>query len=259
MRVRKLDRPRGWSFVFAASILKPVLFATTKPTWIDGTRIPATGGCIVAVNHMSHLDPLTTAHFVYDHGRLPRYLAKAGLFRNRGLGFFLRAAGQIPVQRQTSEALGAYDAAVAAVLAGECIVVYPEGTLTRDPGLWPMTGKTGAARIALETGCPVIPVAHWGVQKMLEPYSTRPHLFPRKAIRYKAGEPVDLSDLVSSPPSAADIKVATERIMQAITEQLADLRDEVAPAVRFDPRTQGVSQIGNPRKKKRPGDGRSAQ
>ena len=50
---------------------------------------------------------------------------------------------------------------------GECVVVYPEGTLTRDPDLWPMTGKSGAARIALETGCPVIPVGQWGAQELL--------------------------------------------------------------------------------------------
>ena len=58
-----------------------------------------------------------------------------------------------------------YDAAVAAVRKGECVVVYPEGTLTRDPAQWPMTGKSGAARIALETGCPVIPVGQWGPQR----------------------------------------------------------------------------------------------
>ncbi|WP_110206006.1 lysophospholipid acyltransferase family protein [Nocardioides daejeonensis] len=251
MRVRKLDQPRGWGFVVGASILKPLLAATTKPDWIDGLRIPATGGCVVVVNHVSHLDPLTTAHFVYDHGRLPRYLAKAGLFDIAVLSGFLKAVGQIPVERQTVGAHGAYDAAVDAVRAGECLVVYPEGTLTRDPDLWPMVGKTGAARIALETGCPVIPVAHWGVQEMLAPYAKRVHLLPRHRVRYKVGAPVDLSDLTSRPPSAAEIRIATDRIMAAITEQLAQLRGEAPPAERFDPRAHGISQIGNPHKKNR--------
>ena len=258
MRVRKLDQPRGWSFVFGASILKPLLFLTTKPRWVDGEKLPTTGGYVMVVNHVSHLDPLTTAHFVYDHGRLPRYLAKSALFRNRFLGFFLRAAGQIPVARQTTDAAGAYDAAVAAVRSGECLVVYPEGTLTRDPDLWPMTGKTGAARIALETGCPVIPVAQWGVQHMLAPYAKRPHLLPRHEVVHKVGDPVDLSDLTSTPPSVADIKTATERIMAAITDLLAEIRGEEAPAERFDPRQHGVSQIGNPRKQ-RSDEGRSEQ
>ena len=89
------------------------------------------------------------------------------MFRNKALGGFLRAAGQIPVERLSANAAGAYDAAVAAVRAGECVVVYPEGTLTRDPDLWPMVGKSGAARIALETGCPVIPVGQWGAHDLL--------------------------------------------------------------------------------------------
>ena len=80
MRVRKLEQDRGWAMTVAASILKPTLLTATSRTWIDGEKIPATGGCIVAINHISHVDPLLSAHFVYDHGRLPRYLAKSGLF-----------------------------------------------------------------------------------------------------------------------------------------------------------------------------------
>jgi 1-acyl-sn-glycerol-3-phosphate acyltransferase len=213
--------------------------------------LPETGGCIVVFNHVSHVDPLIAAHFVYDHGRLPRYLAKSGLFKNRVLGFFLTAAGQIPVERLTKSAVGAYDAAVAAVRNGECVVVYPEGTLTRDPAQWPMTGKTGAARIALETGCPVIPVGQWGPQQLLAPYARRPNLFPRKHITMRAGDPVDLSDLVALPRTPEVVQQATDRIMAALTEQVALIRGEVAPAERFDPRRAGVRQIGNPNKKER--------
>ena len=97
MRVRKLEKRRGWAFTVAATILKPTLLSASSRTWIDGEKIPATGGCIVVLNHISHLDPLFSAHFVYDHGRLPRYLAKSGLFTNKALGGFLKSAGQIPV------------------------------------------------------------------------------------------------------------------------------------------------------------------
>ena len=72
----------------------------------------------MVLNHISHTDPLLSAHFVYDHGRLPRFLAKSGLFRNRYLGAFLTSAGQIPVERLTAGAAGAYDAGVAALEAG---------------------------------------------------------------------------------------------------------------------------------------------
>ncbi|MBC2933336.1 1-acyl-sn-glycerol-3-phosphate acyltransferase [Nocardioides sp. zg-1228] len=231
----------------AASILKPTLLTATSRTWIDGEKIPATGGCIVAINHLSHVDPLLSAHFVYDHGRLPRYLAKSGLFTNKYLGAFLTAAGQIPVERLSRNAIGAYDAAVQAISDGECLIVYPEGTLTRDPDLWPMKGKTGAARIALATGCPVIPVGQWGAQDVLPPYTKRPHLVPRKTIVMKAGDPVPLDDLLARPQSAETIAAATERIMAAITALVADIRGEDAPEQRFDPRASGVREIGNPR------------
>jgi 1-acyl-sn-glycerol-3-phosphate acyltransferase len=251
VKVRKLQQKRGWAWNIAVPLVKPLLLATTTRTWVGGEKLPETGGCIVVFNHVSHVDPLIAAHFVYDHGRLPRYLAKSGLFKNRVLGFFLTAAGQVPVERLTKSAAGAYDAAVAAVRNGECVVVYPEGTLTRDPAQWPMAGKTGAARIALETGCPVIPVGQWGPQQLLAPYARRPHLFPRKHITMRAGDPVDLSDLVASPRTPEVVQQATDRIMAALTEQVALIRGEVAPAERFDPRRAGVRQIGNPNKKER--------
>lgn len=240
MRARQLDQPRGWTFTLGALILKPLFFLTTKPEWSDGLKIPATGGCVLVVNHLSHVDPLTAAVFTYDHGRLPRYLAKSGLFRSRFLGHFMRSAGQIPVERASAGAAGAYAAAVEAVRAGECIVIYPEGTITRDPDLWPMTGKSGAARIALETGCPVIPVGQWGAQDLLAPYAKRPDLFPRKTIRIRVGDPVDLSDLADRPRTAAVLAEATERIMDAITHIVEELRGETAPAERFDIRKAGA-------------------
>lgn len=245
MRVRKLDRKRGWAFIVSASILKPLLVPGTARTWIDGEKIPPTGGCLVVLNHVSHVDPLVSAHFVYDHGRLPRYLAKASLFRNRVLARLLTATGQIPVERLSANAVEAYDAAVAAVRAGECVVVYPEGTLTRDPDQWPMRGKTGAARIALETGCPVIPVGQWGAQELLAPYARTPDVLPRKRIVMKTGDPVDLADLLGLPRTPEVIAEATERIMVAITEQVAAIRGGVPPDVRFDPRLHGMKETGN--------------
>ena len=259
MRVRKLEQPRGWAMTVAAVILKPTLLAATSRTWIDGEKIPATGGCIVAINHISHVDPLLSALFVYDHGRLPRYLAKSGLFSNKALGGFLTSAGQIPVERLTRNAIGAYDAAVRAIAEGECIVIYPEGTLTRDPGLWPMTGKTGAARIALATGCPVVPVGQWGAQDVLPPYTKTPHLLPRKNVVMKAGDPVPLDDLVAQPTSPAATAEATDRIMTAITAIVADIRGETPPVTRYDPRATGVRLIGNPHEPARRAHDRPSQ
>ena len=253
MTVRKLDQSRGWAYTLAVAILKPLLVTLTRRTWIDGDKLPASGGCVVVVNHISHADPLTTAHFIYDHGRLPRYLAKSGLFENGLLSYFLRSAGQIPVKRLTTDAVGAYAAAVEAVRTGECVVVYPEGTITRDPDLWPMRGKTGAARIALATNCPVIPIAQWGVQELLAPYAKKPDLFPPKRITYRAGDPVQLDDLRALPASNEVTQQATGRIMAAITALLEEIRDAEAPTTRYDPRTTGTAETGNPHKSKKKG------
>ncbi len=248
MTVRRLRQKRGWAWSLGVAIVKPLLLATTKPQWIDGEKIPAEGGCIVVFNHISEVDPLMAAHAIYDHGRLPRYLAKANLFKNRFLRVFFSSAGQIPVERLSANAAGAFGAAVAAIRAGELVVVYPEGTITRDPNLWPMVGKSGAARIALETQCPVIPVGQWGAQDVLAPYARRPDLFPRKSIRMKVGDPVDLSDLYDQPLNTAVVNQATARIMATLTDLVAELRGEAAPLERFDPRKAGVAEIGNPRK-----------
>ena len=248
MTVRKLQQKRGWAFALGVPIVKSTMLTIASRSWIDGEKIPATGGCIVVVNHISHIDPLLSAHFVYDHGRLPRYLAKSGLFKNRALAGFLRSAGQIPVERLSRHAVGAFDAAVQAVRDGECVVVYPEGTLTRDPDLWPMQGKSGAARIALETGCPVIPLGQWGAQRLLPPYSAKLRLIPRQVVSMKAGDPVDLSDLVTQPRSADTINAATSRIMAAIVALVAELRREDPPPELFDSRKAGIREIGNPRR-----------
>jgi 1-acyl-sn-glycerol-3-phosphate acyltransferase len=237
---------RGWAFALAIVIVKPLLLLLTRRHWVDGMKIPATGGAVLAANHTSHVDPLTFAHFVHDHGRLPRYLAKAALFDVFFVGTILRSTGQIPVYRQSSDAQKAFAAAVEAVQKGRLVVVYPEGTLTRDPDLWPMVGKTGAARIALTAGVPVIPVAQWGAHEILYPYATRPSLFPRHLVHAKAGDPVDLDDLRSKELTPEVLREATTRIMDAVTALLEDLRGETAPAERFDPRRAGVRLTGNP-------------
>ncbi|WP_204163813.1 lysophospholipid acyltransferase family protein [Nocardioides solisilvae] len=247
MPLRKLTMRHGWGFLAGNIILRPTLGATTTHTWTGAEKIPASGGCVLVLNHISHADPLVSAHFVYDAGRLPRYLAKSALFRsNKFVVGVLRSTGQIPVERLTKDAVGAYDAAVAAVQRGECVVVYPEGTLTRDPDLWPMRGKSGAARIALATGVPVLPVAHWGAHRLLPPYSKRPHLLSRTHLTVRVGDPVPLDDLRERATEPGVVQEATDRIMAALVAELEEVRGEKAPAERFDPRRAGLRQIGNP-------------
>jgi 1-acyl-sn-glycerol-3-phosphate acyltransferase len=218
----------------AACVVKPFLLLFFKRDWRGMHHIPAQGGFITVVNHNSYLDPLSYAHFQYNTGRVPRFLAKESLFRKGPVGAMMRGTGQIPVYRETSDAAGAFRAAVEAVNRGECVAFYPEGTLTRDPGLWPMEGKTGAARVALLTGAPVIPVAQWGAHEAMPPYATskRLRLFPRKTLTVVAGPPVDLSEYQGVEPNTEVLREMTDKIMDAITALLADVRDEEPPATR---------------------------
>jgi 1-acyl-sn-glycerol-3-phosphate acyltransferase len=134
------------------------------------------------------------------------------------------------VYRETSEAIAAVRDAIAAVERGECVVIYPEGTLTRDPGLWPMVGKTGAARVALATRRPLIPVAQWGAQEVIGPYRREFRILPRKTMRVRVGRPVDLSDLYGRPLDSDTLREATARLIAAMTTLVAEIRGEVPPA-----------------------------
>lgn len=241
------DHSRPLAYRFVVAVIRPLLRLFTRRHWFGAENLPREGGFVAVTNHYSHVDPLVFGHFLVDHGYSPRYLGKIEVFRVPLVGSVLRGADQIPVHRETGRASDAYRSAVEAVQAGKTVAIYPEGTLTRDPGLWPMRGKTGAARIALETRCPVVPVATWGAQDLLPPYSTRLRLLPRTTMTVRAGTPVDLSDLYDEPVSAEVLTEATARIMAALTHELEAIRGERAPATRFDPRSHGVTPIGKPR------------
>ena len=258
---RTVQHPkRGWAFTLCVFLLHRPMMWLTKRDWRGAEHLPATGGCVLVTNHVSEFDPIPFAHFVYDNGRLPRFLGKAEVFAVPVIGHILRSAGQIPVFRKTADASKAFSAAVDAVNRGECVVVYAEGTITKDPDMWPMVGKTGAARIALSTGCPVIPCAQWGPNEVLSPYSRKPRLFPRKLMQIRAGTPVDLSDVQGQKLTPGVLREATERIMADVTHLLEHIRGEKAPAVPFDPKVAGVPETGNPARPKRPRrqDGKSA-
>ncbi|MBA3744681.1 MAG: 1-acyl-sn-glycerol-3-phosphate acyltransferase [Sporichthya sp.] len=239
------DRKRGW-FRVAEVLLIPPMLVLMKRRWHGRGHIPRTGGAIVVANHISKIDPITFGHFVHGAGRVPHYLAKVELFEHTVLGRIFRGTDMIPVYRGGENAGASVQAAVQAVRDGLCIVVYAEATITRDPNLWPMVGKSGAARIALESGAPVIPVAQWGAHRILAPYSKRPSFLPRKTVHVRAGEPVHLADLAGRELTPEVLAEATERIMAAITAELEVIRAERAPAIRFDPRRAGVAEYGNP-------------
>ena len=230
-----------------ARLVRPLLQAMTRKDWSGEENLPTTTGFIVASNHMTNIDPLTFAYFLWDSGFAPKVLAKASLFKVPVVRGVLRATGQIPVYRNTVSAADSLTAAVTAIDDGDCVAVFPEGTLTRDPELWPMVAKTGVARLALTTRAPVIPVAQWGPQNLLPRYSKLLKPIPRKTITIVAGPPVDLSDLFDRPQDTATLREATERVMGAITALLAEIRGETPPTERYNMRTPlapGEKRIG---------------
>lgn len=219
---------------FAVRALRPLMRAISHHDWSGLEHIPA-GGAVLAVNHISNFDPLVIAHVVVHAGRWPYFLAKASLFTTPVLGAIVGSARQIPVHRETESAEEALTAARDAISAGQLIIVYPEGTVTADPDGWPMTAKSGAARLALETGCPLIPAGQWGAQAVLGMKRiSAPRLVPRPKISVHVGDPLDLSDLRTIADRHQAAHQATSRLMSAITGLVAELRHETPPATPFD-------------------------
>ncbi|GAA4798237.1 lysophospholipid acyltransferase family protein [Actinomycetospora chlora] len=229
---------RGFWYGFAIDVLWPVLMAVARWDFRGGDRIPTKGGALLAVNHLSHVDPIVLVAYTLAQGRVPRFLAMKELWGQTVVGAPLRGGRHIPVDRGKS-GIEAYRAAVEAVQRGEVVVVYPEGGFATHSDGWPRAARTGIARMALETGAPVIPVAQWGSNHLLPPTSSRPTLVPRPTLRVLAGPPVALDDLREGRIGRTAMHEATERIMGRITEQLAVLRGEEPPA-RPEPHEQPV-------------------
>lgn len=218
-----------------ARVVAPMLRLFTRQDWRGGEKVPRTGPLIVVANHISNFDPIALGHFLVWHGRWPRNLAKSELWQLPAIGWFARSMGQIPVERRTVRARESLKAAATALGRGECVVIYPEGTITADPDGWPMTGRPGAGQLALMTGVPVLPIGQWGAHEVMPGRrASVPRLLPRRTMRVLVGDPVDLSDLrdaAESPTAAAE---ASLRIMDAITGLVGELRDEAPPGERYD-------------------------
>lgn len=243
-----LGANRTWRL--GSLVLLPLLNAIYSHDWKGGRNIPSTGPVIVISNHISYLDPFVFTHFLYSQGRAVRFLAKDSIFRVPVIGSILRGGGQVPVKRESRGAsTDALFAAQQALSAGHCVGFYPEGTLTRDPGIWPMEAKTGLARLAVLTKVPVIPCAQWGAQAILEPYGRSFKIFPRRRVSVLAGEALDFSPWFGKHDDQVAMMEATRYAMKGITSLLEVLRAESAPEVIFDPRQSALPRTGNFKKR----------
>lgn len=201
------------------------------------------GPLILAANHVSPADPLMLMAACSRAGIAPRFMATAGLFKAPVAGSIMRACGHLRVDRHTAEVAQALPAAAAALRAGSVVLVYPEGRIGLDPWMWPERGKTGVARMAAQSGAPVIPVAQWDAHRVL-PYAAPAGLLGSlgRAIRHRPvvhvrfGEPVDLSGLTGTP--GAQAMRATDRIVEGIARTLVPLRADELQMPRHVDRTR---------------------
>lgn len=233
---RHVPEPASRALHRVVTPLALLMHRAVRVDWRGSDNIPRCG-CVVASNHLSYFDFLTLSQFLLGAGRWPHFLAKDSIFNVPVLGRILTACEQIPVQRGTARAADALAAAVAAVERGLAVVIYPEGTITKDPDQWPMRGHSGAVRVALSTGCPLVPVAQWGPQQVIPgPGAGWPRLLPRKTIRIVAGAPLDLSEHAGSPVTAELVQALTAQLMARITTLLAELRETTPPTTPpYDP------------------------
>ncbi|MBM7814209.1 lysophospholipid acyltransferase family protein [Saccharothrix algeriensis] len=223
-------RGRGFWYSVAIDALWPLVVLFVRLRMAGGANIPRRGAVLLASNHLSFADPVTLTAFTLAAGRVPRYLAKASLWKAPVLGWVMSSGRHIPVDRGTARAGRALDAARSSLADGQCVIVYPEGTFSDDPDGWPTRAKNGVARLALTSRTPVVPVAQWGTRELLRPGRLLPRPWTR--VHVVAGPPVDLSDLYGPEPTKQVLDTATERVMTAITALLEEVRDLPHPGKR---------------------------
>jgi 1-acyl-sn-glycerol-3-phosphate acyltransferase len=243
-KVVQADRPFVMRLV--AMLLGPLVRLLFRVEVKGIEKLPKEGAYILCFNHVTHLDPLAVAYATFFKiKRGPHFLAKGNLFKVPVLGPILIAAGQVPVYRGGRRNLEPMEAAYKFLEAGHVITIFPEGTLTREPNGWPMRGKTGSVRMAIEAGVPIYAVGQWGSEVVLPTYTKNLKPKPWHKVRVQIGDQINLDAFHGRKLSTEELKQATTIVMKAITKQVEFLRNEKAPSELYDPAEHGQSQFGN--------------
>jgi 1-acyl-sn-glycerol-3-phosphate acyltransferase len=244
MVARSKGRGPWWNA--ARGIFYPVMWASSPHQFFGVEHVPTEGPALIVANHISYIDPIYTGVFVDTAGRLPRFLAKDSVFRLPVIGKLATTLGQIPVYRGRTNAVDSLHLAGRALDDGHIVVIYPEGTITRDPGFWPMRAHTGAARLVLNHDVPVIPLAHWNTHLIYDHYHGKKYRpFPRKCVTVSAGEPIDTSAFRGQERSSEVLRKLADHLMGAVRDVLAGVRGESSPAA-FDQPPQSNSPAQQP-------------
>lgn len=216
-----MGKPEPW-FQVLHSVLRPPITLWFSWRFEGMERIAKNGPLLVACNHVSYFDPLAHGLMMVKVGRRPRFLAKKELYENPVVGSALRGMKHIQVERGTGS-LAPVKAATEALLEGECVLVYPEGTVTKNPDHSPMQGKTGIARLTLTSGVPVLPVAVWGSQRVWRRGGDRSLRF-RRPIWLKAGDSLDFSQFQAEADDPTTLRKVTDVVMDELAKLVEDLR-----------------------------------
>lgn len=218
------------------TVVDGVLGLTTRRTHLHVNRLPASGPAVVVCNHLSISDPLVLACALRRGGRRGTFLVKAAVFSWPVVGTLVRRTGQIPV-RHSGDPATSLQPALAALAQGWVVALYPEGRVTTEPDYRPLAqGRTGAVRLALAAGCPIVPVAQWGAHRLVTRDHTssltrrlrwfgrlRPGRVPRRpTVTVIVGEPIEVDELrTAAGPDGEDLRAATDLVMDRVRELLA--------------------------------------
>lgn len=229
----KRKRPGGRELSLTLRFVAPLVRSASRLLFKEKFRnrelIPATGPALLVINHVSVVDPLAVASYVWSAGRLPRFMIKDGVFKVPVVGAVMRHCKQIEVARGSANALKSIEDAVSILHEGGVVVVYPEGTVTRNASFWPMRSKTGVARIARAApNVPVITLSQWGAQDTWNYHTRKKDLFPRKKVTIVAHRELDLSAERALPESES-FRLMTDRMMNDIAAGVGELRGETPP------------------------------
>jgi 1-acyl-sn-glycerol-3-phosphate acyltransferase len=190
---------------------------------VAGLRnIPATGGAILAPNHMSVLDPFVVSWGAARRGRATRFMTLTELAAKPLRGWGMRRLGMIPIRR----GLGDWEAiehTAETVRGGALAGIFPEGKMGDGPDLLP--GNKGAARIALSAGAPIVPVGLWGTQDRWPRTGFKSSRPLRTTIGLVFGSPISP---IGDPRSRADVRTLTDHVMAAIEELRTEARQLAA-------------------------------
>jgi 1-acyl-sn-glycerol-3-phosphate acyltransferase len=224
-------------------VVDAVLGLVTRREHRGLDRIPAEGPVVVVSNHLSLSDPLVLGCALRRAGRRGTFLAMAEAFSWPVVGWLLRRTGQIPVRRGV-DPQAALEPALEALANGWVVALYPEGRITTEPDYRPLaTARTGAVRLALAAGCPVVPVAQWGAHRLVTREHTssltrplrwlgrlRPGRVPRRpTVTVLVGEPVTVAQLREVVGPDGDLRAATDLVMSRVRHQLARIAGDDLP------------------------------